>query len=43
MRSIPQLLGYLFGMSSLLSLIAASATEAQTPKRGGTLKVSYGN
>src|SRR5262250_272523 len=43
MRSIPRFLGFLIGMGSLLSLIAAPATEAQTPKRGGTLKVSYGN
>src|SRR5215467_11889531 len=43
MRSISRLLGLVLGTSSLLSLIAASASDAQTPKRGGTLKVSYGN
>ena len=43
MRSISRLLGFFIATSSLLSLIAASATEAQTPKRGGTLKISYGN
>src|SRR5262245_42366800 len=43
MRLIPRLLGFVLGMSSLLSLVAASASDAQTPKRGGTLKVSYGN
>src|SRR5215813_1254230 len=43
MRSILQFLGFLIGMGSLLSLIAVPAIEAQTPKRGGTLRVSYGN
>src|SRR5262245_14755451 len=43
MRSISRLLGLVLGTSSLVSLIAASASDAQTPKRGGTLKVSYGN
>src|SRR5262252_7692136 len=43
MRSISRLLGFVIATSSLLSLIAAPATEAQTPKRGGTLRVSYGN
>src|SRR5215471_1804997 len=43
MRSISRFLGLVLGTSSLLSLIAASASDAQTPKRGGTLKVSYGN
>src|SRR5215467_7648332 len=41
MRSISRLL--VLGTSSLVSLIAASASDAQTPKRGGTLHVAYGN
>src|SRR5499433_1958704 len=43
MRSILRFCGFVLGTSLLLSLIAASASDAQTPKRGGTLKVSYGN
>src|SRR5881409_3072650 len=43
MRSMRPLLGPILGISLLLSLTVAAATEAQTPKRGGTLRVSYGN
>ena len=43
MRSIRPLLGLSIGIGLLLSLFAAPASEAQTLKRGGTLKVSYGN
>ncbi|HKQ66260.1 MAG TPA: hypothetical protein VJZ73_14710, partial [Methylomirabilota bacterium] len=43
MRSIRPLLGLSIGIGLLLGLFAAPASEAQTPKRGGTLKVSYGN
>src|SRR5262244_3967995 len=43
MRSILRFCGFVLGTSLLLSLIAASASDAQTPKRGGILKVSYGN
>src|SRR4030095_3642795 len=43
MRSIRPVLGLFIGTGLLLSLIVAPATEAQTPKRGGILKVSYGN
>src|SRR2546428_227139 len=37
------LLGLLLGTGILLGLADAPAAEAQTPKRGGTLRVSYGN
>src|SRR2546426_11138877 len=43
MRSTRPLSGFLLGTVMLLGLIGASPTEAQTPKRGGTLRVSYGN
>src|SRR5438105_12471327 len=43
MRSTRPLLNLVLGTGLLLSLIVAPATEAQTPKRGGILKVSYGN
>src|SRR2546422_2854861 len=43
MRSTRPLFGFLLGTVMLLGLIGASPTEAQTPKRGGTLRVSYGN
>src|SRR5439155_20387432 len=43
MRSTRPLFGFLLGTVMLLGLIDASPTEAQTPKRGGTLRVSYGN
>src|SRR5262250_461877 len=43
MRSTRPLLGLIVGTGLLLGLTAAPPTEAQTPKRGGTLKVSYGN
>src|SRR5712664_1202845 len=37
------LLGLLLGTAMLLGLAGAPPAEAQTPKRGGTLRVSYGN
>src|SRR5256712_11266659 len=37
------LLGLLLGSAMLLGLAGAPPAEAQTPKRGGTLRVSYGN
>src|SRR5436309_13337432 len=37
------LLGLLLGTGMLLGLAGAPPAEAQTPKRGGTLRVSYGN
>ncbi len=37
------LLGLLLGTCMLLGLAGAPPAEAQTPKRGGTLRVSYGN
>src|SRR3989449_2971268 len=43
MRSTRPLFGSLLGTVMLLGLIGASPTEGQTPKRGGTLRVSYGN
>src|SRR5438445_7854228 len=43
MRSTRPLFGFLLGTVMLLGLSGASPTEAQTPKRGGTLRVSYGN
>ena len=43
MRSTRPLLNLVLGTGLLLSLIVAPATKAQTPKRGGILKVSYGN
>src|SRR6267142_4534410 len=43
MRSTRPLRPLVLGTGLLLSLIVAPATEAQTPKRGGMLKVSYGN
>src|SRR5437667_2878425 len=43
MRSTRPLFGFLLGTVMLLGLIGASPTEAQAPKRGGTLRVSYGN
>src|SRR5262245_3904077 len=43
MRSIRPMLSLVIGTGLLASLAAAPASEAQTPKRGGTLKVSYGN
>src|SRR3989449_2266072 len=43
MRSTRPLFGFLLGTVMLVGLIGASPTEAQTPKRGGTLRVSYGN
>ena len=38
-------LGLLFGLTVLIGMLVAatSLAEAQTPKRGGTLRVSYGN
>src|SRR5262245_3603666 len=42
MRSIRPLLG-MFVAVALLLVAQAAPTEAQAPKRGGTLKVSYGN
>jgi len=43
MRTTRSLLGLLLGATVLLGLAGAPPAEAQTPKRGGTLKVSYGN
>src|SRR5213594_5202058 len=43
MRSTRPLFGFLLGTVMLLGLIGASPTEAQTPKRGGVLRVAYGN
>src|SRR5256712_7543071 len=43
MRSTRPLFGFLLGTVMLLGLIGASPTEAQTPKRGGTLRLTYGN
>src|SRR2546428_833408 len=43
MRSTRPLFGCRLGTVMLLGLIGASPTEAQTTKRGGTLRVSYGN
>src|SRR3989441_2919938 len=43
MRSMRLLLGLLLGTGVLLGAAGAAPTEAQTPKRGGTLRVSYGN
>src|SRR5213594_3010051 len=43
MRPIRALLGLLLGTGMLLGLACAPPAEAQTPKRGGTLRVSYGN
>jgi len=43
MRSTRALLGLLLGATTLLGLAVVSPAEAQTPKRGGTLRVSYGN
>ena len=37
------LLGLLLGSTVLLGAIVAPPAEAQTPKRGGTLRVAYGN
>jgi len=38
-------LGLLFGLTVLIGMLVAATplAEAQTPKRGGTLRVSYGN
>src|SRR2546422_1401268 len=43
MRSARPLFGFLLGTVVLLGSAGAAPTEAQTPKRGGTLRVSYGN
>ena len=43
MRSSRALLGLLLGTVMLLGLTVGQPAEAQTPKRGGTLRVSYGN
>ena len=45
MRSRRPLVGLLFGLTALAWMIAVfpPLAEAQTPKRGGTLRVSYGN
>ncbi len=45
MRSRRPLLGLLFGLTALAWMIAVfpPLAEAQAPKRGGTLRVSYGN
>ena len=43
MRSTRPLLGLFFGAVVLLGPIVALQAEAQTPKRGGTLRVVYGN
>src|SRR6266508_4932802 len=38
-------LGLVFGLTVLIGMVVADTplAEAQTPKRGGTLRVSYGN
>ena len=43
MRPTRALLGLLLGATMLLGPAVVSPAEAQTPKRGGTLRVSYGN
>src|SRR5467141_1307519 len=43
MRSIRSLLGLLLGATMLLGPAVVTTAEAQTPKRGGTLRVAYGN
>src|SRR5262245_52216785 len=43
MRFARRLLGLLTATSVLLGPIVAPPAEAQTPKRGGTLRVAYGN
>src|SRR5512138_977714 len=43
MRSTCPLLGLFFGAVVLLGPLVAPRAEAQTPKRGGTLRVAYGN
>src|SRR5262249_23460856 len=40
---IRSLLGLLLGTTMVLGLARVPVAEAQTPKRGGTLRVSYGN
>ena len=41
--AVRPLFALLVGSGILLGLVGLSPTEAQTPKRGGTLRVSYGN
>src|SRR6266702_2192543 len=43
MPSIRSLLGLLLGATVLLGPAVVTAAEAQAPKRGGTLRVAYGN
>src|SRR5437773_3195533 len=43
MRSIRSLLGLLLGATVLLGPAVVTTAEAQAPKRGGTLRVAYGN
>src|SRR4030095_14918828 len=43
MRLARHLLGLLIATTVLLGPIVAPPAEAQTPKRGGTLRVAYGN
>src|SRR5437899_7358506 len=43
MRSIRSLLGLILGAIVLLGATVVPPAEAQTPKRGGTLRVAYGN
>ena len=43
MRSARRLLALTLTVTVILALAAPLGTDAQTPKRGGTLRVSYGN
>ena len=43
MRSTHPLLGLLLATTMVAGLVAAPPADAQAPKRGGTLRVSYGN